>query len=318
MGHNGWVHAAGKRRAHSAGIAPIKMIRSMTGFGRSEHKSGSVLVAVEIRCVNHRFAELRVKVPRALAPLEDALRQRMAASIARGRADATVSISGLVGDAPVEVNHELIRAYVAAGAEVAKRHGLPGEITLQAVLSLPGAVSVRGGENGALSKAEERAVEQAFDAALEELAAARAKEGKHLAADVSRRLKQMQKHRAAIAARARNTGTRYSKRLRERLAAIEESPHVDPARLAQEVALLASRSDVTEELVRLDGHIRQAETLLKGGKEPVGKRLDFLVQEMLREANTINSKSEELEISRDALAIKAEIEKTREQIQNIE
>jgi len=290
----------------------------MTGFGRSESKSGPMLVAVEIRCVNHRFADLRVRVPRNLASMEEPLRQRLAGAVTRGRADATVSISGQVSEAPVEVNHALIEAYLKAASEVGKRHKLAGEITLQSVLSLPGAVSVRGSDNGALSKSEERAVEKAFDKALKELTKARSREGKHLAADVGKRLALIQTHRAAIEERAGKSSTRYAKKLSERLSAIDDSPHIDPARLAQEVALLASRSDVTEELVRLDGHIRQAAVLLKGGKEPVGKRLDFLVQEMLREANTINSKSEELEISRSALAIKAEIEKIREQVQNIE
>jgi len=290
----------------------------MTGFGRSESKSGSMLVAVEIRCVNHRFADLRVKVPRPLAAMEEPLRQRLAAAVARGRADATVSISGQSAEAPVEVNHALIEAYLKAGAEVARKHKLGGEITLQSVLSLPGAVSLRGGDNGSLTKSEQKAVEKAFEAALKELGKARSREGKHLAGDVAKRLKLIEGHRAEIDARAGQSGTRYARKLQERLAGIENSPHIDPARLAQEVAMLASRADVTEELVRLDGHVKQAAVLLKGGKEPVGKRLDFLVQEMLREANTINSKSEELEISRNALAIKAEIEKIREQIQNIE
>jgi uncharacterized protein (TIGR00255 family) len=217
----------------------------------------------------------------------------------------------------VEVNHVLIGAYLKAGSEVAARHGLSGSVTLESVLSLPGAVSVKA-DNGALTLAQRRTVESAFDAALKELSSSRAREGKHLVGDARKRLAAIGRHRGEIARRAKGTASRREKRLRERLAKLPESPIVDPARLAQEIALMASRCDITEELVRLEGHLKQTDALLRSSKEPVGKKLDFLLQEMQREANTINSKTEELEISRSVLAIKSEIEKVREQAQNLE
>lgn len=293
------------------------MIRSMTGFGRGERKSGSLLVAVEIRSVNHRHAELRVKVPGSIASMEDSLRQRLAASVTRGRVDATVILSGLEREAPVEVDHALIGAYLKAASEIASRHGLQGQVTLESVLSLPGAVSLKDA-NGPISDENRRAVEAAFDAAVEDLQKARAREGKHLASDMEKRLRTIEKHRAAIVRRAKGLPGRYAKKLDARLAEIDGGRVVDPGRLAQEVALLASRSDITEELVRLEGHVRQALTFMKESAEPIGKKLDFLVQEMHREANTINSKSEDLDISREALVIKAEIEKIREQAANLE
>lgn len=292
------------------------MIRSMTGFGRSERRSGAVQVGVEIRCVNHRYAETRVRVPRVLASMEEALRQRLAAAVVRGRADASVNITGLESEAPVEVNHSLVAAYLKAGSEIAARHGIAGSITLESLLALPGAVNVRN-DNNSLSAAQRRLVEGTFDAAVKELSRARQQEGSHLAADLRKRLREVAGFQAAIAARAGKSASRWARRVKERAAKIA-SVQVDPNRLAQEVALLASRSDITEELVRLAGHVKQARALLGRPREPVGKRLDFLVQEMHRETNTINSKAEDLEISRLALAVKGEIEKIREQVQNLE
>ncbi len=292
------------------------MIRSMTGFGRSERRSGAVQVGVEIRCVNHRYAEARVRVPRVLASMEEALRQRLAAAVARGRAEASVSITGLRSRAPVEVNHSLLAAYLKAGTEIAARHGIPGSISLESLLALPGAVSLRN-DDDPLSAAQRRLVEGTFDAAVREMRRARLREGRHLAADIRNRLRKIARFKAAIAARARKSVARWARRVKERASQIA-SVQVDPNRLAQEVALLASRSDITEELVRLAGHVKQAVALLGRPKEPVGKRLDFLLQEMHRETNTINSKAEDLEISRLALAVKGEIEKIREQVQNLE
>jgi uncharacterized protein (TIGR00255 family) len=289
----------------------------MTGFGRAERKSGSFLVGVEIRSVNHRHAELRVKVPSTLSGLEDGLRQRLAAAVSRGRVDATVSVSGLDEVAPIEINHALIGAYLTAAGEVARKHGVNGDVPLQTLLSLPGAVSVRAAD-GALSAPQRQAVEESFEAALGELQKARAIEGKHLAADFAKRLKTIATHRAKIEKAAKGVTTRYAKKLQQRVEEIGGGKLVEPARLAQEIAILASRSDITEELVRLEGHLNQAATFLKAGGDAVGKRLDFLLQEMHREANTVNSKSEDLGISREALAIKAEVEKLREQVQNIE
>ncbi len=293
------------------------MIRSMTGFGRAERRWGSLRVGVEIRSVNGRHAEVRVKVPPPLAALEEGLRRRLGAAVLRGRAEATVTVSGLEMSAPVEVNHALIRGYMVAAREVARKHRLAGEVTLESVLALPGAVTVRTG-GGELPAAGRRVVEAAFAAAIEVLQRSRAREGRHLAADLGRRLRRLDAHREALGRRARGAAPRWATRLRARLAEIARGVEVDPARLAQEVAFLASRCDVTEEIVRLESHVAEARKLIEADGDPAGRKLDFLVQEMHREANTINSKSEDLQVSRHALAIKAEIEKIREQAQNIE
>jgi uncharacterized protein (TIGR00255 family) len=200
---------------------------------------------------------------------------------------------------------------------VAARHGLGGAVSLESVLALPGAVTLRTAD-GALDPEQRAAVEAAFDAAVAELQRSRAREGRRLASDLTRRMRAIRRHRAAVARRAKGLPARCAKRLAARLEEIEGGRAVEPQRLAQEVAILAGRSDITEELVRLEGHVEESLRLLREAGEPVGKKLDFLLQEMHREANTINSKSEDLDISRRALAVKAEIEKVREQIQNIE
>jgi uncharacterized protein (TIGR00255 family) len=272
---------------------------------------------VEIRSVNHRHAEVRVKVPPRLASMEDALRQKLGAAVTRGRVDATINVSIAEETAPVEVNHALVAAYLKAAGEIGQRHGLKGAVSLESVLALPGAVSLKTG-NGTVTDDQIEAVEGAFKTAVEGLQKARSAEGKRLAVDIVKRLKAILKHRETIVKRAKGLPGRYAKRLTDRVDEIRKGMQIDPLRLAQEVALLASRSDITEELVRLEGHVEQALKYMGESKEPVGKKLDFLLQEMHREANTINSKTEDLEISRETLAIKAEVEKVREQAQNIE
>lgn len=293
------------------------MIRSMTGFGRAERTRGTLRVGVEIRSVNHRHAEVRVKVPSPLAALEEDLRRRLGAAVRRGRAEATVTVSGLEISAPVEVNHALIRGYLQAARKVARTHKLAGAVTLESVLALPGAVTMKA-DGGELPPSGRNVIVAAFDAAVVEFERSRQREGSHLAGDLGKRLKVLERHRAALVRLSGDASTRWVKRLMARLEEMPRAVEVDPTRLAQEVAFLASRSDVTEELVRLQSHVAQARELLSGIGEPVGRKLDFLLQEMHREANTINSKSEDLDVSGHALAIKAEIEKIREQAQNIE
>ncbi len=293
------------------------MIRSMTGFGRAERTWRSLRVGVEIRSVNNRHAEVRVKVPSSLASIEEGLRRKLGAAVRRGRAEASVTVSGLDMSAPVEVNHALIRGYMVAAGEVARKHRLTGSVTLESVLALPGAVTLRSAGTE-LPAGGRKAVEAAFDAAVSQFEKTRAREGRHLAGDLGRRLRSLERHRSALQRRAAGSAGRWAERLKARLAEIGRGLDVDPARLAQEVAFLASRSDITEELVRLQSHVAQARKLLDEDGEPAGRKLDFLLQEMHREANTINSKSEDIQVSRHALAIKAEIEKIREQAQNIE
>lgn len=293
------------------------MIRSMTGFGRAERRAGTLRVGVEIRSLNHRHPEVRLKLPPGLAPLEATLRKRLDPVVGRGRAEATVSLAGHERKVPVEINHALIDGYLKAARQVARKHRLDGSVSLQTILGLPGAVTLKA-EDGDLTPRGRKTVEAAFDAAVAQFDRSRIREGRHLAGDLFRRLREVERHRVAIGKLAKKAPGRWARRVESRILEIEKRPGIDPARLAQEVAFLASRSDITEELVRLEGHLIETRQLLEKASEPVGRKLDFLLQEMHRETNTINSKSEDLQVTRHALAIKAEIEKIREQAQNIE
>ena len=297
------------------------MIKSMTGFGRGEAGSGGFRVTVELRSVNHRFAEARVRVPSDLAGLEAPLQQRVLRKVARGRVDATVNVARDESSAALfEVNRAAVASSVRVARSLKEEFGLDGGLSVSTLLSLPEAL--RGRQGSSEPSADERkALYQAFDAALDAHDAMRSREGQIMARDLGRRVTLIRKLVRRIARKAPAVAARQADRLRERVEELMGKSGVrapvDPARLAQEAAILADRSDITEEIVRLEGHLEQIEGLLKDS-EPVGKRLDFLMQELNREANTINSKSGDLEIGQAAIEIKAEIEKLREQVQNVE
>jgi len=218
-----------------------------------------------------------------------------------------------------EINHQVVSSYLKAAEQVRIQYELPGEVGIQDVLALPDAIRSRSGPV-AMTRENEAALLCAFDKAVAAHDAMRMEEGKILARDIGRRIVAIRKSCDSIRRRAPKMVPLYARRLKDRIKDLGSAAggRLDPTRLAQEVALAAERSDITEELVRLDGYIEQLAGLMADTKEPAGKKLDFIMQEMNREANTINSKALDLAICRDALAVKAEVEKIREQVQNIE
>ena len=293
------------------------MIRSMTGFGRAERSAGNTLVVAELRSVNHRFLDLKLKLPGEAVLLEPDLRRLAHRRLGRGRVDLSISLQRENGRSEIQVNQELLRRYLAVARSIQKDTGVAGELNLQTLLQLPGAVRVES-SRAQLTRAESTAVRGAVEEALGALCEMREREGEVLAKDMRKRLSAIRKRAAAIRKRAQGAEQRVTSRLRERIRRLAEGVPVDPARLAQEVAYLADRSDVAEELVRLEAHLDAMLTLTEGQDGPVGKELDFLTQELHRETNTIHSKAGDLPISRAAIEIKSEVEKIREQVQNIE
>jgi uncharacterized protein (TIGR00255 family) len=294
-------------------------IRSMTGFGQGAAEQDGVRVEVELKGVNHRFLDVKMKLPVEAGPLEPALRAAVQERVSRGRIDVSVAIlSTRPPVLKVSVNRELVAGYLQAAAGLKKQFRLKGSVGLDALLTLPGAVAVqaeRAGTDGAAAALVPEALQQA----LERYDAMRAEEGRRLAEDLRGHLAAIGEAARRILADARGLPEAYARRVKERLAVLlqgERGP--DESRLAQEVALLAGRVDITEELVRLQGYVEQAGATLERAGEPVGKTLDFIMQEMNREANTISSKAEALPICQEALRIKAEVEKIREQVQNLE
>lgn len=291
------------------------MVRSMTGFGRGSAQSETHRFAVEIRSVNHRFLDIAVRLPREYAAFEEKIRRVVAKAIERGRVDLTVRVDRLTpAVTAVHVDTQLAHAYYEALKELRKSLRLPGSIDIDLLIGLPDVLRVEQGEEDL--DALWPLLERALSCALEELVAMREAEGAVLARDLERRAAAVEDRVAAIEARAPEVVREYHRRL---VARLEEwgLGTVDPERVAAEVALMAERSDVAEECVRLRSHCRQFREAL-GTKGAVGRRLEFLVQEMHREVTTIGSKAGDLTISGLVVDIKAELEKMREQVQNVE
>lgn len=288
---------------------------SMTGYGRAERLVEGRRYVFELKSVNHRFLELSIKVPREFSAWEELLRQELQARVARGRVDLYLTVTESEETSPVvKVDKNLVVAYDSALRELARQLHLPEETFLGRILDLPDVVKVISLEAD-LEKVWP-AVREAFQEALDLLLSMRAREGEYLAGDLRDRNQRLKDLVEKIAQRAPAVVVDYRRRLEERLQELQPVG-VDPVRLAQEVAIMADRCDISEELVRLRSHLDQlAETLVR--PEPIGRKLDFLVQEMNREINTIGSKAMDLTIGSLVIEAKGELEKMREQIQNLE
>jgi uncharacterized protein (TIGR00255 family) len=295
------------------------MIRSMTGYGLGTSEVDGLKVTIELRSVNNRFADLKLRLPDELLPYEPELRRKVLVTVKRGRVEMDMRLTRGrgAGVAAVVLDRVVVEGALAALKELRHEYGVRGEWDLQTLVRVPG---IFGGaeKRRTLDEAERAAVDRALDDALSALDAERRREGETLRADLVERIDRMDRHVAAIREKAGLVPEAVRTRIVERVGQLLAQAPLDPARVAQEAAFLADRADVTEELVRLAGHLGQARSLLGGGDEPVGKRLDFLLQEIHRETNTIASKSADLEISRLTLDLKSESEKIREQIQNLE
>lgn len=292
------------------------MIKSMTGYGKGEAAVGQGRFTVELRSVNHRYGEVSVRMPRGFLALENDVKKALAASLKRGKIDAYVQWEETGGgEALPQVDLALARGYAGLVRRLAAELELGGEIPLQLILSQKGVLrdaAVAPEENEYLPPL--MAAVQGAVAAIEVM---RCREGEALAADLAARRAQVAQWVAAIRERAPQVVGEYRQKLKARLDQLLEGVEPDSQRLAQEVALMADRCDVTEELVRLMSHFDQFDGALDS-LEPVGRKLDFLMQEMNREVNTIGSKSSDAEITSLVIRIKAEMEKMREQVQNVE
>ena len=293
------------------------MIRSMTGFGAGRAQAGTETVAAELRSVNGKFCDVRAHLPRELAGLEQVVARIVKARVARGVVDVTVrrEAEGSVRGVTPAVDLPLAAAYAKALRELQAELGLAGDVTVHDLMGLEGVVTLaeRPADLGPLADALERAVSAALDA-LEEM---RKREGEALARDLNARLNALEKGAASIRAAAPELVEAYRDRLAARVAELSRGIAVDPARLAQEVAFFAERVDVAEELTRLASHLAQMRALLNSDA-PAGRRLEFLVQEANREVNTVGSKSQHAGTAAQVVELKAELERIREQVANVE
>lgn len=298
------------------------MIRSMTGYSRVETEAAGMAIVVSIRATNHRFLDPQVRLPSSVDSVEPAVRRLLKEKVTRGHVEITLGF-GASGVAELQIDRKLLAAYQKGYQTLKKEFGSAAEPDLMALLRIPGMVGNGGGEISpekleTLGAALESAVAQALDK-LNEM---RKREGQSLERDVRARFVRLQSLRESISKLAERAPQYYKQRLEGRIRDLAGSGELDKSRLEQEVAYLASRSDISEELTRFQSHLDQVSHLLEENSE-LGKKLDFLLQEMNREANTMLSKTTDvpdvgLEITRQAIEMKTEIEKLREQALNIE
>lgn len=292
------------------------MIKSMTGYGRHEGMINGRGIVVEVKSVNHRYYEFSSRITRGYGFLEEKLKSYLQTKISRGKVDVFVSIETLEdADAQVLINHSLAAGYVSALRELAQKYGLLDDTTVSTISRYSDIFTIhKSPEDEDLIWAS---VKEATDKAVESFLAMRENEGQRLKEDVEERAGTIFGLVAKVEERSPQTVAEYQQKLQARLEEMLHDSNIDEQRLLTEAAIFADKVAVAEETVRLRSHIDQLNTMLESG-DPVGRKLDFLVQEMNREANTIGSKAVDSQIAYLVVDIKAEIEKIREQIQNIE
>ena len=293
------------------------MIKSMTAFAQALFNLNGVQGTMSIRTYNSRFLDINLRIPAALTPLEDRIKAFIASQLNRGRIEASVQLSGQekLGNQQLIINLPLAQRYRELLQELQERFHLQGPLDLNHLLSLKDLIIFKE-----MPRSEEelwKKIGTPLKKTLEALQKMRLAEGRHLGQDLQERLEAIHLKREQLLKRVPQVLQDYQGRLTKRIQNLVQGLEVDPQRLAQEVALMADRSDISEELVRLASHLKQFKGLFKE-TQPVGKKMEFLLQEINRETNTIGSKSMDSEISHQVVAIKAELEKMREQVQNIE
>jgi uncharacterized protein (TIGR00255 family) len=292
------------------------MILSMTGYGTGSAQKDDIAVTAEIKTVNHRFLDLHIRMPREHLFFEGDVQQIIRKALDRGRVEVNISIQN-TGPAAFAVNSSLARGYLEAADSLRNEFHFQDSLDLKSILSLPGIIQSKDMPQIDAGEILPELLNKSVNCALEGVLQMRRQEGEALRVDMVRNLSGVKEKAGQIRELSLNSSAETMNKLRERIAQLLPQGEMDPQRLAQEAALLADRSDISEEIARLGSHIQQYHDLMNA-TEKAGKKLDFLLQELQREANTILSKSANLEVSRHAIAIKADIEKLREQVQNVE
>ncbi len=291
-------------------------MQSMTGFGRSDKEIDGRAISIELKCVNHRFLDINIRMPRFLGLFEEFVRQTVRKRLNRGRVDVFINYQSSRDDAKsVDINMAVIRAYLSAAEDIEMSAGIENDITMSDMLSLPETVKVRDIDED--EEALKELIGQALNDALDMVVNARTKEGAGLKKDISMRLDILKSLTSEIEGKSDTVVQEYKEKLEQRLKDLIGTTDLDENRFNTEVAIFADKCNITEEIVRLKTHL---ETFMKDldKQGPCGRRFDFLVQEINREFNTIGSKSSDVDITNNVLEAKSELEKIKEQIQNIE
>lgn len=294
------------------------MIRSMTGYGRSEKIGEQLRAKVEIKSVNHRYSDVTVKMPRHLSFMEEVVKGEVKKNLTRGKVEVYISVEYINATVNViKVDYVLAENYKKSLEELCDRLCMDEEIKLGNIIGLPEIVRV---EKEGLDEDETASfIIDVLSLAVNEILKMKINEGLHLQQNILECLSEIEGHLKNVTSVSKELPDVYKRKLKNRIDQLlsDEKISIDPERLALEVALLADKSDINEEIIRLESHIRQFHSILKK-EDYVGRKLDFLVQEMNREMNTIGSKSNEINILNDVVEMKSQLEKIREQIQNVE
>lgn len=292
------------------------MIKSMTGYGSAKGTSGKLDITIELRSVNNRFLDCTVRLPRVYTSLEDGIKSQIQKAVSRGKMDVFVTIdSSRADDIAISVNESVADAYMAAIRQLSERYGVENDATAMGLLKLQDVLFVTKAETDMDELAAD--ISAILAEALEDYNAMRLREGDKLKTDILSRANEIERLTKLAEERSPKTVAEYRERLYKRMTEVLESTTIDEARILTEAAIFADKTAVDEETVRLESHISQLRELMESA-EPVGRKLDFLIQEFNREANTIGSKGNDVEMARIVVDLKAEIEKIREQVQNIE
>ena len=292
------------------------MIKSMTGYGRAREMLNKRDITVEVRSVNNRYLDCTVKMPRMYTFAEDAIKQHVQQMVSRGKVDVFITVDASAADvAKVTVNQELAAQYAAALGVLAGVCGTESRVTPEQLARFPDVLTVtKADEDLETVSADICAV---LDQALEAYNAMRAIEGRKLAEDIGSRLTNIETYTSQVEARSPQTVAEYRAKLTARMEEVLQSTTIDPQRILTEAAIYADKVAVDEETVRLRSHVAQLRTMLESD-EPMGRKMDFLIQEVNRESNTIGSKCSDVSIAQVVVGLKAEVEKMREQVQNVE
>jgi len=292
------------------------MLKSMTGFGKGQATDAGLSLSVEIKSVNQRFCDISVKAPRLLAPFEAQLKKRVGDRVKRGKVDLYINIdAGESCALEASINRPLAKAYVAALQELMRDYPVSQQIPLELLAAQKDLLLIREAELD--QQRLQQCLLSALELALDGLEEMRGTEGAATEVDLKSRCGQLASLSQQIEAFAPEVVIEWRQKLAQRLEKLTQELGVDPQRIAQEVAVFADRCDISEELIRFRSHLDQFEQLFEA-EEPVGRKMDFLVQELNRETNTMGSKSNHAELTRLVVELKAELEKIREQVQNVE
>lgn len=292
------------------------MIKSMTGFGRAKCEYEGREYNVEIKSVNHKYSDVSIKIPRQISYLEEKVRKEILTKVSRGKIDVFITLQDYSEKGKnIKINKELAKVYISQLRELAEETGITANIDVIDISKFPEVLNISNEDNEEIYWDELRSV---LDTALDNFVAMRETEGNKICDDLKVRMERIKEKVSKISSYSAGLVEEYIVKLNTRVKELMNTDVIDENRLAQEIVIFSDKSSIQEELTRLDSHISQFLDLLSNGNSPVGKKLDFIIQEMNREVNTIGSKANSTKISEGVIELKTEIEDVREQIQNIE